>query len=180
MQEANSEGLDIRSPDFLQCLCHTVFVEILAHVSPWPHSLTDLEAPASRHDRRWTLVVQGIHFRNSEAPHFKDIAEAAGRDQRRSGTFSLKNRVGCDCRRMNQTRNGVRSDIEITKCGFQAINNPLTIIIRCGQGFSCVRDTVFADNDQIGESAADVYANPDSGGSDGLSLREFGAHWQAD
>jgi hypothetical protein len=123
--------------------------------------LSDLEAPAARHQYRRRLLKQIVEVGARRAAQLQHVAKAAGRNEPRPRPFLLEQRIGDDGRRVRQERNLGGIDRIAFKPLAQPVDHPLRNVPRSARDFDDADAAgFFLDQRDIGECPADIHSDP--------------------
>ena len=137
-----------------------VGVERRDHRAGMAHSLAHLEPPAAGHERRGPLEVQIVEAREPQAPDLQEVAKAGRREQPGAGAAALEDGIGGHGRAVDDLRHRARLESRLGEQRGGALDDRLGVVRRAREHLAGERASVRRRQDQVGEGAAHVHAEP--------------------
>jgi hypothetical protein len=124
------------------------------------HALANLTAPPARNERRRALEVEIVEPGEAKPSDLEQIAEALGGQETGPGTAALEDSVGRDGGAVDDLADVARRNAGLGRQLSHAVDDRARVVGRRRQHLAGARDPVRRDEDEIGEGAAHIDAEP--------------------
>ena len=161
VKERDRDGLDPFVADLPRRVADALLVELHPPFAPRAKAFAHLVPQPPRDERRRRFVLDVVEHGDSQAAHLEHVTESLRRDERGLGAVPFEDRVRRDCRGMHDVRDLFRADAVPRQQGHSAGEHATRVVVRRRQHLRGAHRAVVAEQDDVGEGAADVDAEPE-------------------
>ncbi len=160
VQEADRDRSDACVARLLGRVPHGLLVQRDPLLAARAGALGDLVAQPARDERRRLLVLELVHHRDPQPPQLEHVAEAGRRQQRAARALPFEHRVRGDRRRVHDLRDARGRRPGLLQQLEDALDDAARVVVGRRQHLLRAQRAVGAEQDDVGERAADVDADP--------------------
>ena len=162
MQKTDCSGLDARLVQRHNQAVDRRLIERCVHFTVGQNPLGDRETPMAWDDQIRLVQIDIVLAVPALISNLEDISEAFGSDRRNASAPAFDQRIGSECRTVDETRNICNGPFCPSQHAAYALQRTDGGADRCGGRFGCSKNLVVRINQyNITECAADIDGDPE-------------------